>query len=149
MGLISFIKDAGANLFGSGESKEEKSENAAKEMAKTVNNLGLEVQNLDITVDGDKATVSGKAADQATREKVVLAVGNTKGIAHVDDLLTVDKKEPEAQYHTVESGDTLSAVAREYYGDSKEYPAIFEANKPMLQDPDKIYPGQKLRIPRQ
>jgi nucleoid-associated protein YgaU len=149
MGLISFIKDAGAKVFGSGESEEEKDQNAAGEMATTVNNLGLKVQNLDITVDGDKATVSGKAADQSTKEKVVLAVGNTKGIAHVDDLLTVEKQEPEARYHTVESGDTLSAIAETYYGKANEYPAIFEANKPMLKDPDKIYPGQKLRIPKQ
>lgn len=149
MGLISFIKDAGVKVFGTGDTKEEKNANVAEEMAKTVTNLGLEVKNLDITVDGDKATVSGKAADQATREKVVLAVGNTKNIAHVDDLLTVDKQEPEAQYHTVESGDTLSAIAKKYYGNSQKYPAIFDANKPMLQDPDKIYPGQKLRIPQQ
>ena len=49
--------------------------------------------------------------------------------------------------YTVEKGDTLSRIAKEMYGDAGKYPAIFEANKPMLKDPDKIYPGQVLRIP--
>lgn len=148
MGLISFIKNAGAKVLGIGESDEEKKVQAVKKITQTVNNLGLEVENLKISIDGDTATVSGKAADQATKEKVVLAVGNTEGIANVDDQLTVKKQAPAAQYHTVESGDTLSAIAQQYYGDAGKYPVIFEANKPMLSDPNKIYPGQKLRIPQ-
>jgi nucleoid-associated protein YgaU len=51
-------------------------------------------------------------------------------------------------FYTVKSGDTLSAIAKRYYGDANRYSAIFEANKPMLTDPDKIYPGQTRRIPR-
>ena len=149
MGLISFIKDAGAKVLGIGESEEEKKENAVQGITQNIRNLGLDVDNLQLSVNGDTASVSGKAANQATKEKVVLAVGNTAGIANVDDQLTVEKQEPEAQYHTVESGDTLSAIAKEYYGDAGKYPVIFEANKPMLSDPNKIYPGQKLRIPQQ
>ena len=83
------------------------------------------------------------------REKIILAVGNTEGIARVDDRLEVVKPEPEAQYYTVVKGDTLSKISKEYYGDPMKYPAIFEANKPMLKDPDLIYPGQVLRIPPQ
>jgi nucleoid-associated protein YgaU len=49
----------------------------------------------------------------------------------------------------VKSGDTLSAIAKQFYGDAGRYSAIFEANKPMLKDPDEIYPGQVLRIPQQ
>ncbi len=81
------------------------------------------------------------------REKVVLVLGNTAGIAQVDDRLEVERKEPEAQFYTVKSGDTLSKIAKQYYGNANKYPTIFEANRPMLQNPDKIYPGQVLRIP--
>ena len=55
--------------------------------------------------------------------------------------------EAASRFYTVQSGDTLSKIAREFYGDAGKYPRIFEANKPMLKDPDKIYPGQMLRIP--
>jgi nucleoid-associated protein YgaU len=79
----------------------------------------------------------------------VLTAGNTKGVAQVDDRLVVEaaEPEPEAAMYTVKSGDTLSAIAKAHYGDAMKYPEIFEANKPMLTDPDKIYPGQVLRIP--
>ncbi|MEC8883779.1 MAG: peptidoglycan-binding protein LysM, partial [Bacteroidota bacterium] len=109
--------------------------------------LGLEVEGLDIKIDGETATVTGKAKDQATKEKVVLVVGNVDGIAQVDDQMSAEHKEPEAQFHTVVSGDTLSKIAKKFYGNAMKYPVIFEANKPMLKDPDKIYPGQMLRIP--
>jgi len=93
------------------------------------------------------AVVSGRALNQATREKIILVVGNSEGIAQVDDKMDVENTEPEAVFHTVERGDTLSKISKEHYGDPNQYPLIFEANKPMLQDPDKIYPGQVLRIP--
>ena len=54
---------------------------------------------------------------------------------------------PEARYYTVVKGDSLSKIAKEMYGNAMKYPVIFEANKPMLKDPDLIYPGQVLRIP--
>jgi nucleoid-associated protein YgaU len=68
-------------------------------------------------------------------------------VAQVNDLTTVEAPEPEATFYTVKSGDSLSAIAKAHYGDAMKYPEIFEANKPMLKDPDKIYPGQVLRIP--
>ena len=77
----------------------------------------------------------------------MLAVGNVRGIGRVDDQMSVAKAEPEATFYTVKSGDTLSKIAREAYGNAAKYPVIFEANKPMLTDPNKIYPGQVLRIP--
>lgn len=164
MGLFSFIKDAGAKIFG-GKTTAEKAVDAkeaaaaaasarlAEEMAaarkleKNVSDLGLKVENLRVFIEGDQATVSGSAADQATKEKVVLVVGNSQGIATVDDRMTVEIQEPEAQFHTVVSGDNLSKIAKKYYGNANKYPVIFEANKPMLKDPDLIYPGQVLRIP--
>ena len=164
MGLFSFIKNAGAKVFGIGKTDKEEAaeaaaENAAKikeanekaasSMEETVSDLGLEAENLNVTIEGDTATITGKALDQATREKIVLVVGNTAGIAQVDDQMEVENKEPEAQFHTVEKGDSLSKIAKYYYGNAMKCPVIFEANKPMLTDPDKIYPGQVLRIPAQ
>lgn len=112
-----------------------------------VTNMGLKIKNLDIRFDDGVATISGEAADQATRERAILAVGNTHEVGQVDDNIKVAKAEPESVMHVVESGDTLSKIAKEHYGDANKYPAIFEANKPMLTDPNLIYPGQVLRIP--
>lgn len=161
MGLFSFIKNAGAKIgigkSAAEEAAEKKAEAAAAVAAankkaetslkETVVDLGLEVEGLDIKIEGETATVTGKAKDQTTREKVRLVVGNVEGIAQVDDQMEVEHKEPEAQFHTVVSGDTLSKIAKKFYGNAMKYPVIFEANKPMLKDPDKIYPGQVLRIP--
>ncbi|HSF18354.1 MAG TPA: peptidoglycan-binding protein LysM [Vicinamibacteria bacterium] len=146
MGILDFVLGAGEKLFGG--TKESDQERSAK-LENRVRKLGLEVEALKIDVKGDTATVKGKAASQSAREKILLAVGNTNGIAKVDDRLEVveKKKEPEAQFYTVVKGDTLSKIAKTHYGDAMKYPVIFEANKPMLTDPDKIYPGQVLRIP--
>ena len=94
-----------------------------------------------------KVTVQGTAPTQAAKEKVTLCCGNVANVQSVDNQMAVTNPEPEAQYHDVVRGDTLSAIAKKYYGDANKYPAIFEANKPMLTSPDKIYPGQVLRIP--
>ena len=145
MGLIDFVKSAGEKLFG-GEEKVDQ-EGSAK-LENYVRKMGLEIENLKVDVTGDVATVSGKVNSQQEREKVVLAVGNTAGIARVDDRIEV-AKEPAATFYTVEKGDTLSKIAKGQYGDPMKYQAIFEANRPMLKDPDLIYPGQVLRIPPQ
>jgi len=157
MGLFSFIKNAGAKI-GIGKSVEEEAaeaaaavkaqnEAAAAKMIKTTADLGLEVESMQVVINGDIAVVSGLAASQETKEKVILVVGNTNGIAQVDDQMEVEVQEPEAVFHTVVSGDTLGKIAKKVYGNAMKYPVIFEANKPMLSHPDKIYPGQVLRIP--
>ena len=146
MGFLDFVSSVGENLFGGGvESDQERS----AKLENHVRKLGLEVQQLRIDVEKDVATVSGRVESQAEREKILLAVGNTEGIARVDDQLEVAKQEPEAKYYTVVKGDSLSKIAKEFYGDAMKYPVIFEANKPMLTNPDLIYPGQVLRIPPQ
>ncbi len=147
MGLFSFIKNAGAKVFGIGKTTEEEAVEAATNLKNAVETLGFEVTDLAISVEEDVATVSGEAPSQEVREKVILVVGNTEGIASVDDRMTVAVEEPVAQFHTVVSGDTLGKIAKSYYGNAMKYPVIFEANKPMLSHPDKIYPGQVLRIP--
>lgn len=164
MGLLNFLKDAGEKLFGSGEAKatteqvkaaptaenRAKLDRAAGDAIKTyIEKMGLSATALNVSFDGSTSTctVSGTCADQATRERIVLSAGNVAGVSSVQDQLNVLNLEPEAQYHDVKSGDNLSKIAKTYYGDANMYPLIFEANRPMLSHPDKIYPGQKLRIP--
>jgi nucleoid-associated protein YgaU len=155
MGLFSFIKNAGVKIFG-GKTDTEKAAAevlkveavAAATLEETIRDLQLQVEGLSVHINGDQATISGMAYDQATKEKVVLVVGNSNGIATVDDQMTVEHVEPEAQFHTVVSGDTLGKIAKKYYGNAMKYPVIFDANKPMLKSPDLIYPGQVLRIPQ-
>lgn len=143
MGLWSFVKDAGKSLFGSkAEAAEAPKEEALKAELKT---LGLDAQGIGLKVEGDKVVVSGKAVDAATKEKIILAVGNVDGVAAVET--DHDEDTAEAVFHTVVKGDTLSAIAKKYLGNANRYQEIFEANKPMLTHPDKIYPGQMLRIP--
>jgi len=165
MGIIDFVRDAGEKLFGRGraeaamkESKADPDNDAKMKAANAaagdavheyIKSQNLSATGLTVTFDGATATVSvyGVAPDQATKEKIVLAAGNVAGIDKVNDMLTVDKSAPEAQYYTVVSGDTLSKISKQFYGDPNQYQKIFEANKPMLTHPDKIYPGQNLRIP--
>lgn len=143
MGIFDFVKDVGAMVgIGSAEAAP-----AAEDLKKEVEKHGLDAKDLKIEVDGDKVTVGGDVADQATKEKLIVAMGNVKGVAQVDESLKAAAPEPEATMYTVKSGDTLSGIAKSHYGDAMKYPTIFEANKPMLTDPDKIYPGQMLRIP--
>ena len=161
MGVFDFVKEAGKKLgFGDDEPsaqpaapsgpsaadmKAAADRRRAMGMVKMIGELGLAVDELSIRVDDDTVTVSGTAATQADREKIVLAVGNVVGIARVDDRMEVAA--PKATFYTVQSGDTLSKIAKQHYGEAGKYPVIFEANKPMLEHPDKIYPGQQLRIP--
>ncbi len=154
MGLFSFIKDAGAKLFGHEEEKaletksiEEINFEKAQKLMSEIMALGLPVDDLNIVITDEKALVFGTPADQATKEKIILTVGNTEGIAEVDDRMEVANPEPEATFYTVKKGDYLSKISKEVYGDASKYNVIFEANKPMLKDPDLIYPGQVLRIP--
>ncbi len=159
MGLFDFIKGAGKKIFNKGDDAADAAAAAAADakaetiraerLKKFVNDHGLEVENLGIVTDDELVTVTGIAPSQEVREKVVLTLGNTAGTARVDDRLEVENPEPEAQFYTVVSGDSLSKIAKKYYGNAMKYPVIFEANKPMLSDPDKIYPGQVLRIPPQ
>lgn len=155
MGLFSFIKNAGAKVFGIGKTTEEEAAEASAKLVHTVESLGFCVNDLKIDVDDETVTIWGEADSQETKEKVILVVGNTKGIASVDDKMTVavaeeevvESEQPVARFYTVVSGDSLSKIAKKYYGNAMKYPVIFEANKPMLTHPDKIYPGQVLRIP--
>jgi nucleoid-associated protein YgaU len=160
MGLFDFAGTAGTklkNAIGLGHE-----ETNAQELAQSLRDHGVTIEKGMIKVKGDTITITGVATTQAEREKAVLILGNTHGIAHVDDQMTVaaparpaaapsaaPQPAPSAStFYTVKSGDTLSKIAKQLYGDANRYPELFEANKPMLKDPDKIYPGQVLRIPK-
>lgn len=150
MGLISFLGSVGDKLFGKEVEEapvEKKQELKASALLARVKSLGLAYQSLSVKVQDDTVTLTGEVTAQADAEKIALAVGNVEGVKVVDNQIQVAVPEPPAQYHTVEKGDWLSKIAEKYYGDAKKYNIIFEANKPMLTDPDKIYPGQVLRIP--
>lgn len=113
--------------------------------------LGLDSGDVRLFLDGDKVKVVSKGADRATMEKLILAVGNIKGIARVEADLPEESgasAAPEPVFHEVKKGETLSEIAQKHLGKASRYREIFEANRPMLSDPDKIYPGQKLRIPQ-
>ncbi len=147
MSLFNFSKDAGEDVISGGEALS--TQEIANLLLKTVQDLGLEIDGLGVkyNADEDKVEVHGTANSQEDKEKVVLALGNVKYVAQVEDNLTVDADdEPESQLYEVKSGDNLSSIAKEFYGEP-DYMKIFEANKPMLTDPNKIYVGQMLRIP--
>jgi len=158
MGLFSFIKEAGEKLFGGKEVEQAAASNApnvaelnqkAGDAIKTYieqQNLGL--SGLSVAFDGavGMVTLAGSAPSEEAAEKAGLAAGNVDSVRSVANNLEYPAGTA-SQYHDVVRGDTLSAIAKKYYGDANKYPVIFEANKPMLTHPDKIYPGQKLRIP--
>lgn len=165
MSLLSFVKEAGEKLFGRGQAQaamtEVKADPSNEAKIKAANDAAadaildyiktqnLSVTGLTVTFDGASSTASvfGVAADQATKEKVALCAGNVAGVTGVNNMMSVDQSAPEAKYYTVVSGDNLSKISKAQYGDPNKYMVIFDANKPMLTHPDKIYPGQVLRIP--
>lgn len=152
MGLFSFIKNAGAKLFNRNKAEATAEDTRSPEEIKIdalkgeIARLGLPVSGLEVDL-GEHVTVTGTTDTNANREKIILALGNVEGVASVGDNISVTSPEPESTFHEVKRGDTLSKISKEVYGDPMKYNAIFEANQPMLSHPDKIYPGQILRIP--
>ncbi len=138
--IFKFAKDAG-------EAVSKSFSNAADSIKDRMTTHKTAVKDLKVEQVGDKVILKGQAANQAELEKAIIAAGNTIGVAEVESQIEVANPEPPSTFYTVKSGDTLSKIAKAHYGDAKLYHAIFDANKPMLKDPDKIYPGQALRIP--
>ncbi len=145
MGLISFAKAVGASVFGATQAKAA----PADELKKEAEKHGLDTSGVNIAVDGDKVTVSGTAATTEQAEKIAIAVGNTIGVQTVDNQIAPAAPAPESKYYTVKKGDNLWKIAEAEYGHGKgaKNDVIFHANQPMLTSPDKIYPGQVLRVP--
>lgn len=147
MGLFDFIGNAGKSLFGGGEPDD--ADKHAEALKKELDSHDLGTEKVEVKVEGDTAVIKGEVADQSIFEKAVLAVGNTFGITKVqaDEVKLAEGSAGAPRFHTVAKGDTLWAVSKKEYGDGSKYMVIYEANTPMLGHPDKIYPGQVLRIP--
>ncbi len=146
MGFFNFVKSVGKKLGIGGEEVAPTAEDLKKELES--HDLGTE--GLEIEVQGDTVIVKGEVADQSIFEKAILAVGNTLGVSKVEasEMKVADASTVvEPVFHEVKKGETLWKIASTHYGNGSKYTEIFEANKPMLSDPDKIYPGQNLRIP--
>jgi len=150
MGLFSFIKNAGSKIFGGSESPEEKAQKVKEHVAK----FNFDLSGVTFSANGDTIVVSGQALNIDEKQKILATAGNVDGVEGVEDQLTlktplkIELPDLTKTMYTVKSGDSLSKIAKEVYGDPMKYPVIFEANKPMLTDPDKIYPGQVLYIPQ-
>ncbi len=168
MGFFDFLSDAGTKVFG----KDDPEPEVTLPVIKHIENSGVDISGMKTKFAKGVVTLSGYVPNQEHKEKAVLAAGNIAGVSRVQDNLILgqkpadvveaEKAEAEAEKaeaekpgeeawesktYTVKSGDTLGKIAKEFYGNAMEYPKIFEANKPMLTNPDKIYPGQVLRIP--
>jgi nucleoid-associated protein YgaU len=142
MGIFDFVKSAGKKLgFGDDEAP------TAEALKEEIDSHDIGAESVTVEVEGDKAIIKGDVSDQTALEKIIIAAGNVTGISKVETQIAAVADEKEPVLHTVESGDTLWKVAQKHYGNGSKYTVIFEANKPMLSDPDKIYPGQVLRIP--
>ena len=156
MGLFDFVKGIGKKNTAPAEQQaapatpaEPSAQEIANKLLGHIKALGLPVTGLFVSYNGtsDLATIKGQVQSQADREKIILAVGNVDHVAQVDDQMTVATPAPESKFYTVKSGDSLSKISKEYYGDANQYNKIFEANRPLLKDADDIFPGQVLRIP--
>lgn len=143
MALFDFFKrDKGKELFEANADAQRRAEAIRNEIRR----LGLP-GNINVEVEGSRVKVTGDVPDEATRQKLNMIVGNVKYIEAVDDTALKGPQAAQPKVHEVQSGDTLSSIAERYLGDTNAYNRIFEANRPMLSDPDEIYPGQVLIIP--
>jgi LysM repeat protein len=147
MGLFDFAADIGKKVFGIGDA------NAADQIKENIETNNPGVSNLNVSLEDEVCTISGDCETVEAKEKVVLMTGNMKGVGSVNgDGLNVPEAEAEAatesEYYVIESGDTLWGIAAKFLGNGSKYPEIFEANREVIEDPDKIFVGQKIRIPR-
>lgn len=166
MGLLNFVKDAGEKLFGNtNNSVQQVGQDLNEKLKAHLANSGLPgTDKVNVSVKDDVVQITGDALNQEVKEKMMLVLGNVAGVSKVEDNVQINQSQAavqgqqpagdsavsqgESRFYTVKKGDTLSAIAKSEYGNANDYMKIFEANKPMLTHPDKIYPGQVLRIPQ-
>ena len=143
MGLFDFAAEIGKKVFGIGDA------NAAEQIKENIEANNPGVSDLTVSLDDEICTLGGTCESAAAKEKVILMAGNMKGVASVNgDALSAPEPEQEVEYYTIQRGDTLWAIASKFLGSGAKYPEIFEANREVIEDPDKIFPGQKIRIPK-
>lgn len=158
MGLFSFLKNMGSkNLENKAAAND--AANAANKAAEArsfrisslkdiLGSTGIPVNNLDVDLDGDTVVVYGQTTSVEDKDRLLMVLGNMDGVNSVDDRISVVVPEVKEEIYEVVSGDSLSKIAKKFYGDPMKYKDIFEANRDILEDPNKIFPGQNLRIPR-
>jgi len=153
MGLFDFARDVGRRIF-------DTDAEAADNIKEMIQMKSTPVKNLDVDYDDGTVTLCGECHSQADREQIILMTGNVQGVEKVvADELTAPAPPPpppeapaapeeRVEYYEIKRGDSLSLIAKHYYGDPMQYPRIYEANRAVIgDDPDKIFPGQKIRIP--
>lgn len=152
MGLFDFLKRNTAKVANTVESAAESTADMAaakeNELKRILDNLSLSDSKLDVEFRNGVATVYGESKNAAEKEKAVLTLGGVTGVRKVDDRISLITPEPQESIYEVQSGDSLSKIAKAHYGDPMKYMEIFNANKDILKDPNMIHPGQKLRIPK-
>ena len=142
MGFFDFLKNVGSDIFGG--------DDEAEKITELINTeLGEKVKDLKVEFDDGSVTLSGSCDTQETKEKAILLAGNLKGVEKVnDENLSAPPAVQPFDFYTIKSGDSLSKIAKFYYGDAMKYPLLFEANREIIKNPDLIYPGQVLRVPK-
>lgn len=147
MSLFDFAKDVGRQLFDT--------DTEAADSIKEHLEIKLSgVKNVTVDFDDGVATICGDCINEATRNNAILVAGNVKGVQKViADGLKYPAPKPEelkeiVEYYEIVSGDTLGKIAKRFYGSASQYTRIHAANKELIPDPNKIYPGQKIKIPR-
>jgi len=140
--MFEFIKEIGKKLF---SSKEE----APAKIKEHIESDNPGVEGIDVQIDDEgNVKLSGKAKDEAALQKAALMAGNVEGVAKVDasEVVVEEKQEVRVEIYEIQKGDSLWKIAQKFYGDGNKWKKIFEDNKEVIKDPDKIYPGQKIRI---
>ena len=141
MGLFDFFKDMGEKIFGS-------EEEAAEKIKENIEAANPGIQDLNVAYHDGVVELTGTADSAEAMEKAVLMAGNVKGVSEVKaDGVSAPPQQAQVEYYIIQKGDSLSAIAKRYYGNAKDYPRIFDANREVIKNPDLIYPGQKIRIP--
>jgi nucleoid-associated protein YgaU len=141
MGLFDFVKEIGHKLFN-------RDEEAAEKIKKHIEAMNPGITGLEVNYTNGVVSLSGQAASAEAMEKAVLMAGNVQGVADVKiDGLQAPPVKEKVEYYIIKKGDTLSAIAKQFYGKANDYPKIFEANREVIKDADLIFPGQKIRIP--
>jgi nucleoid-associated protein YgaU len=141
MGLFDFVKDIGNKLFN-------REDEAAEKIKQHIEEANPGIENLDVSYHDGVVSLSGDASSSEAMEKAVLMAGNVQGVSEVSaSALSAPPEQATVEYYVIQKGDTLSAVAKRYYGNTNDYPRIFEANREVIKNPDLIFPGQKIRIP--
>ncbi len=140
MGLFDFVKNIGRKIFN-------KDDEAAEKIKEHIEEENPGVKDLEVQYEDGSVKLTGKSDSAEAAEKAILMAGNIKGVENIVNKIDAPEQSEKVLFYVIEKGDTLSKLAKKYYGDAMSYPKIFKANTEVIKDPDKIFVGQKIRIP--